>query len=289
MWALTYGAYKAYSINVLLPMPNHYHQPNLLETILARLEAEGIAQDQLTREQLSMMDEFHLQGAKVSVELAERAGLYPGMKVLDVGCGIGGPCRMLADEFGCEVTGIDFTAEYIRTAKALTRLVGLDKKITFLEGSALDLPFEPASFDLVWTQHAQMNIADKAAFFRQIQRVLKKGGRFVYYDIFGASTAGIHFPVPWAEQPESSHLMAHDEIAGHFDPAFWKLAFHQDHTISSKEALKKMLEKIEKGEGPKLGLNLLMQGSTFEKLSNLWRCLEENRVAVHAGIFESVS
>ncbi len=267
-------------------MPNHYHQPNLLETILAQLEAEGIASDQLTREQLSMMDEFHLQGAKVSIDLAERARLYPGMKVLDVGCGIGGPCRMLADEFGCEVTGIDFTAEYIRTAKALTKMVGLEKKVTFVEGSALDLPFDPASFDVLWTQHAQMNIQDKATLYQEIKRVLKPGGIFVYYDIFQGKEKGIFFPVPWAEHPGQSHLMRHAEIAGHFPSASWTALHHEDHTENAEKALAAILEKIKKGEAPRLGLNLLMGASTFEKLGNLRRCLKREIVEVYAGIYK---
>ena len=78
--------------------------------------------------------------------------------ILDVGCGLGGPARMIADEKGCTVTGLDLSQEFINTAKALSKLVNLDSKTTFLKADALDLPFERNSFDIVWTQHVQMNI-----------------------------------------------------------------------------------------------------------------------------------
>jgi 2-polyprenyl-3-methyl-5-hydroxy-6-metoxy-1,4-benzoquinol methylase len=121
---------------------NHYEKPNILESILARLKEEEIDLDGLKREDLSGLDEFHLQGAKVSLDLAEKANIYPGQKVLDVGCGIGGPCRMLADEFGAEVVGVDLTKEYIRTARALSELVGLNEKTTFWKLMRLPCPLE---------------------------------------------------------------------------------------------------------------------------------------------------
>ena len=96
-----------------------------------------------------------------SQELARLTGLHEGMHVLDVGSGLGGPARTLAAEFGCRVTGRDLTEEFCRAAVMLTVRVGLQDRITFQHGSALDLPFEEATFDVVWTQGVFMNIADK--------------------------------------------------------------------------------------------------------------------------------
>jgi ubiquinone/menaquinone biosynthesis C-methylase UbiE len=265
---------------------NHYEKPNILESILARLKEEEIDLDGLKREDLSGLDEFHLQGAKVSLDLAEKANIYPGQKVLDVGCGIGGPCRMLADEFGAEVVGVDLTKEYIRTARALSELVGLNEKTTFLEANATSLPFEDESFDLVWTQHAQMNIKDKTGFYQEIKRVLRPGGLFVYYDVFTTSGQNIHFPVPWAEQPQDSFLIRHEELGAHFPTKQYRINYMEDHTPNAQRGLSKMVGKMEKGKAPQLGLNLLMQGTTQEKLRNLLKCLEESKVEVFAGIYE---
>lgn len=264
---------------------NHYYQPKLLESILAKLEEEGVDLSSLRREHLSGLDEFHLQGAKVSLELAGKANIYPGQKVLDVGCGIGGPCRMLAEEFGAQVVGVDLTKEYIRTAQALSELVGLKEKTSFLEADATALPFDDESFNIVWTQHAQMNIEDKTGFYREIKRVLRPGGLFVYYDIFTTYGQDIHFPVPWAEQPEDSFLMQREEVSDHFPPDRYRIKYLEDHTQNALDMLKSALENIAKGEGPQLGLNMLMRGTTREKLGNLFKCLKESRVEVFAGIY----
>ncbi len=260
---------------------NHYHHPDLLPSILNQLQAAGIDLANLTREHLAGLDEFHLQGAPVSLKLAQRLNLTPESRVLDVGCGIGGPCRMLADEFGCQVTGIDYTAAYIVTAKALTEMVGLSDKVRFVEGTALNLPFETESFDVVWTQHAQMNIADKAQMYAEIQRVLKKGGPFMYYDIFQGDNPGLTFPVPWAEEAEQSHLMRHESLSPYFPAEHWVQKFTESHTQNAINAL----EKVKSGPPPKLGLNLLMRDSTKVKLGNLLQALKDNQVEVHAGIY----
>ena len=93
------------------------------------------------------------------------ASLEPGSRVLDVGCGLGGSARYLAAEHQCQVTGIDLTQEYVDVADALAGMVGLRDRVAFRQASALEMPFDDASFDVVWTQHVQMNIADKQAFY----------------------------------------------------------------------------------------------------------------------------
>lgn len=137
---------------------NQYEPSGLLQDILERLQKQGIDPNKVTRADLAGVDEFHVRGAAVSKELARFIGLREG-KVLDIGCGLGGPCRMLADEFNFQVTGIDLSETFIRTAIALTELVGLSDRITYLQGDATNLPFADQSFDLTWTQHVQMNVA----------------------------------------------------------------------------------------------------------------------------------
>ncbi|MEM9671500.1 MAG: class I SAM-dependent methyltransferase [Cyclobacteriaceae bacterium] len=264
---------------------NHYHQPDLLESILSKLKELGLDQKPITRQHLAAMDEFHLQGSAVSEELAGRLDLTSDSTVLDVGCGIGGPCRMLADDFGCTVTGIDYTEEYVRAARALTQIVRLTDKVEFQQANALQLPFEDETFGVVWTQHAQMNIADKAKFYSEIQRVLQPGGKFVYYDIFGTNEGEVYYPVPWAEVPENSHLIIHESVAGYFPDEYYQLEYSKDHTPNATDFLSGVLEKIRSGEAPQLGLNLLMRESTGKKLGNLLRCLREGKVEVYAGVY----
>jgi ubiquinone/menaquinone biosynthesis C-methylase UbiE len=99
-------------------------------------------------------------------------------RVLDVGCGIGGPARYLAHTYGCLVDGIDLTPELIETGRVLTERCGLADRVVLQVGNALDLPYPDQSFDVVWCQNVTMNIADKAGFLAGVYRVLKPGGLF---------------------------------------------------------------------------------------------------------------
>lgn len=192
---------------------------------------------------------------------------------------------MIADEFSCSVVGLDYTPEYIRTARVLTHMIGLSDKVVFQEGNALHLPFENQSFEVVWTQHAQMNIANKEQFYAEIQRVLKPGGRFLYYDIFSADQGKIYYPVPWAEHPQNSHLITHEEVTSYFIASEYRREITENHTQRAIADLNAALEQAYSGNAPSLGLNILMQQSTGEKLTNLLKCLSKQKIEVHAGIY----
>mgnify|MGYP000689953118 FL=1 len=157
----------------------HYLKEGLYEDIVNRLKEQNISLNNVKRSDIAGADEFHVRGASVSKELANSININ-GLNVLDVGCGLGGPCRMLAEEYNCKTTGIDLSNEYIRTANKLSKLVNLNDKTTFVQGDATELPFKDKTFDVVWTQHVQMNIPDKKKFYSEINRVLKKGGYFLF-------------------------------------------------------------------------------------------------------------
>lgn len=148
-----------------------YHRTGLFEEIISRLKDLNIDLSNVKRDDIAGVDEFHVRGAQVSKELAESIDIS-NSKLLDVGCGIGGPSRMLADEYGCEVTGVDLSREFIRTATKLSELVGFSASTSFVCGDATELPFKDQAFDVVWTQHVQMNVSDKLKFYAEIERVL---------------------------------------------------------------------------------------------------------------------
>src|SRR6266436_4746410 len=128
--------------------------------------------------------------------------MWAGLRVLDVGSGIGGPARYFAAEHGCRVTGIDLTEEFVRVARSLTARTKLDGLVEFRQGSALEMPFERESFDRAYMIHVGMNIADKAGIFREVRRVLKAGGLFTVFDIVRAKDGAMQYPVPWAASEE---------------------------------------------------------------------------------------
>jgi 2-polyprenyl-3-methyl-5-hydroxy-6-metoxy-1,4-benzoquinol methylase len=128
---------------------NHYGRGDILNSILRALRDMGKDVTQLTPADLAPVDEFHIRGREATVELAHRAALQPGLRVLDVGSGLGGSVRHLASAHHVRATGMDLTKEYVDAARTLADLVGLQDRVTFRQSSALDLPFEAGAFDVV--------------------------------------------------------------------------------------------------------------------------------------------
>ena len=190
----------------------HYNRQGLDEAILAALTAAGKDISQLKLEDLAPVDEFHIRGREATRELASQVKLNSNHKVLDVGSGVGGASRFLASEYGCQVTGLDLSDEYCRVAQSFANRLGLASQVTYLQGSALDMPFEDNSFDIVWTQHATMNIADKPKLYTEIVRVLRPNGYFAMYDVLAGPVSPLYYPVPWAPDSSISFLTTPDKL-----------------------------------------------------------------------------
>lgn len=263
---------------------NHYLKVALFEDIISRLEEQGIDLNNVTRADIAGVDEFHVRGASVSKELANSVELN-GARVLDVGSGLGGPCRMLADEYDCSCTGIDLSHEYIRTATELSRLVKLDGSTTFLQGNALNLPFEDDIFDLVWTQHVQMNIPAKEKFYSEILRVLKPGGHFLYYDIFKNGVGDVSYPMPWATTKDQSFLFETEDMEQILSDLGFSKAFAIDQTKAGIEFFETLVTKLKESGPSKMGLNVLMGETTMPKLMNLFTHLKEERLTLQSGSY----
>ena len=123
----------------------------------------------------------------IATAVAERAVPQPEDHVLDVGCGMGGPGRFLADRFGCTVTGIDLLPLRVESAEDLTKRTGLAERISYRVASVTDLPFEDGAFAQVWMLDVGIHVRDKAAMFAEIARVLRPGGRLMAYVAFTES------------------------------------------------------------------------------------------------------
>ncbi|HYR73642.1 MAG TPA: methyltransferase domain-containing protein [Candidatus Acidoferrum sp.] len=184
----------------------YWGRENLAEAILAALTARGTDLDALTPDALAPVDQFHGGGKPVTVRLAGLASAGPGMQVLDVGGGFGGPARTLAVEFGCLVTVVDLTASYVRAAQVLTARMRLDDRVSHHVGNALALPFPDETFDLVWTQNSGMNVADKERLYAGFHRVLRPGGRLALQEPMAGPVEPLLYPVMWAHDASTSFL-----------------------------------------------------------------------------------
>ncbi len=262
----------------------HYGFGGLQERIQAGLESAGKQIDSLTIEDLAPVDEFHIRGRKATLELAELADLSSTDRVLDVGCGLGGTARCLAHRFGCRVAGIDITEEYVAVAQALNGWVGLSDRVDVRQGSALDIPYGDGEFDIVWTEHVQMNIVDKQRFYSEMARVLKPGGRLLFHDIFRGAGDSPHYPTPWAEDESLSSLVTEPAARGTIESLKLKIENWSGKVAESIDFFEKALVRMEAAGPPPIGIHLLMGSNAKQKLVNLLGNLKEDRVSVAQGI-----
>lgn len=117
--------------------------------------------------------------------VAESGGFGPGMSVLDIGCGIGGPAAAIAARTGAHVTGVNISPRQVEIARNRNREPGSAGTLRFELGDAMNLPAEwSASFDGAYSIEAICHTPDKGRVYQQVADVLRPGGAFVGCDWF---------------------------------------------------------------------------------------------------------
>ena len=217
---------------------------DLAKAIADSLHKAGKDINGLTTADLTTVDEFHIRGRKATLELAQSLNLSAASHILDIGSGLGGPARTLAEAYGCRVTGVDLTPEFCEAAATLTSWVGLGDRVAFRQGDATDLPFGDAEFDAATTIHVAMNIAAKDKMYGEAKRVLKPGARFAVYDVLQGEGGEVLFPVPWAREPSISHLATPDEMSLLLTGAGLKILEVQDSTEESERWFEAMAARM---------------------------------------------
>ena len=176
------------------------------------LIAAGKNLDRLQPADLGLLEDFHTMGRIATSQLVDLIEIATEDDVLDAGSGIGGTARFVADQCRCRVTAVDLTEEYCDTARWLNRLVGLDDLISVRQADVTELPFADATFQVAFSQHVQMNVADKTRLYQEARRVLVDGGRLAMWDITSGGRGDPDYPLPWADQPELTHLATSDQL-----------------------------------------------------------------------------
>ena len=208
----------------------YWGRQGLERAILDALAATGKDVGKLTIDDLAPADQFHSGGKSSTVRLARLAGLKPGMRVLDVGGGLGGPARTLAAEFGCQVTVVDPTESYVRTGEALTARVRLTDRVSHRVGDALTLDTGGGVFDVVWTQNSGMNIGDKERLYAGFARVLRPGGLLAFQEPMAGPVQPPIFPVMWAPDATTNFLRAPDAMRAMIEAAGFRATAWDDVT-----------------------------------------------------------
>jgi ubiquinone/menaquinone biosynthesis C-methylase UbiE len=200
--------------------------------------------------------------------------------LLDIGCGIGGPARWIAAKYGCRVTGVDLTAEFCAAARELNTLTGLADRVRILHGSALSLPLPDDSRDLVYSQAALMNAADKRGVFREALRVLRPGGMLAL-SLAGAGSAGEpYYPLPWATTTTISFLATPDEIRGDLLAVGFEIVFFRDTSAALAGALTPVLKQLETEGLPPLGEHIVSGEDSKGWRINWIHSLAEGRISM---------
>ena len=261
------------------PIAAHYNRSGLLERLDAALREDGADPTHPQPEALAPYDQFHGRGLEATLELAALLTVAPADHLLDVGSGIGGPARTIAMRFGCRVTGIDLTPEFCAVARHLTRLMGMDTRIEFELGDALAMPFADASFDGAYSMNVSMNIADKAAFYAEIRRVLKPGAWLALSEVAQGPGLQPDYPTPWAASAQSSFLSTPAETRRGLDAAGFEVLQFRDTVAEAKAYAARSRASVERGEKPPhRAVQLIHAEIAPLAMKNSGRALAEDRV-----------
>lgn len=248
----------------------HYKHGNLLGAIQEAIPKLGKTTDNITVADLGPVDEFHIGGRIATDHLLSQLDFSEHDHILDIGCGLGGTSRFAADKFHNQVTGIDLTQEYVDTGMTLCSWVGMEGQVHLQQGSALDMPFEDATFDGGLMLHVGMNIEDKAALFREIHRVLRPSASLGIYDIMRINDGDLTYPVPWASDEGTSKLATLEQYEQSLGNAGFTVSTENRRNEFALEFFKEMRAKMEANGGPPpLGLHTLMGKLTPLKLKNM--------------------
>ena len=257
----------------------HYTHGSLEKAILDALLVAGRDPDRLKPADLAPVDEFHIGGRQATIDFAEQLGAARGAHLLDIGCGLGGASRYFAHVLGCRVTGIDLTDEYVRVADALSTRTGLGALVSYRQGSALSLPFEPGTFDGAYMLHVGMNIADKPKLFAEVRRVSKPRALFGIYDVMRERDGELTYPVPWAASPETSFVETAATYRRLLSAAGFEVVKERSRREFAIEFFRQLRARLAQSGPPPLGLHILMGATSSQKVANMISLLERGLIA----------
>jgi SAM-dependent methyltransferase len=152
IWCVGFRRAGSAQMTSVHDIAQHWDRGDVYGAIVTALARMSKPLDRLTLEDLAPVDHFHARGLPATIDLADSLSIAAGQRILDIGCGLGGPARYIARRFQCAVSGIDITASFVDTANKLTALLHMDNEVDIRRGDALDLPYGDLTFSMALTR-----------------------------------------------------------------------------------------------------------------------------------------
>jgi ubiquinone/menaquinone biosynthesis C-methylase UbiE len=257
---------------------DHYARESLIAAIRDGLAAMGKTESTVTVEDLSPVDEFHIGGREATGELAGQLALVAGDRVLDIGCGLGGPARQIAAHYGCHVTGIDLTRDYIEAGNVLSGWLHLKDRVSLQQGDALALPFADGSFAAAYMLHVGMNIADKSVLFSEVARVLCAGARLGVYDVMRTGEGELPYPLPWAGSADTNAIAAPEQYRDMLSATGFEILSERQRRDVALDYFARQRARTATGTAA-LGVQTLMGTRRPQMVRNMSESISAGRIA----------
>ncbi len=258
----------------------HYTHGSLVAALRQGISRLGKTTDSVTLEDLQSVDEFHIGGHIATERFLDQLDIDPSHHTLDVGCGLGGASRFAAARYGCRVTGVDLTHEYVEAGNIICSWLGFDDRVNLELQDATRLSCSDDTFDRAYMLHVGMNISDKGMLAKELHRVIRPGGRLGIYDVMRVGEGDLIFPVPWAADPRGSAVDSVDTYQSALEEAGFKVSTVTNRREFALEFFEQ-LQSTAAGEAgpPPLGLHILMGQTSPRKISNMISNIERQIIA----------
>lgn len=259
---------------------NHYTHGGLLKAIRDGVAKLGKSTTSVNIDDLGPVDEFHIGGRVATQSFLDQLDIGASHHVLDVGCGLGGASRFAAQTYGCRMTGVDLTHEYVETGNVLCTWVGLSDQITLQVANATALPHPNEAFDRAYMLHVGMNIADKELLISELYRVVRPGAKVGIYDVMRVSDGDLTFPVPWATEPEGSSVASVPTYKAALERSGFNIIAERNRRDFALEFFAQLQANVASAKGPPpLGPHILMGSTAPMKVKNMIENISRNIIA----------
>lgn len=264
-------------------LASHYQKQDLNGQIKLALDAAISGNKDFDPNIIAAVDQFHIGGLQATNDMLALADFSTQDKILDIGCGIGGPARNIANNSDTQVIGLDLSFDYCHAAEIISGQLNMSEKTGFVQANAVHLPFADNSFNGIWTQHVTMNIEDKSRLFCEFSRILKPAGKLVMYEVTANddSVESIHYPLPWSIDGGYSFLKDDMHYRGLIQSNQFQISHFENVTITAHNFVSRLLGRLQQNKVQKPNLSLLLGDHYKTMMFNLAEALDRQALSVY--------